>query len=104
MSTSSPSTAADVAELAELSARIHEIADRLHREGKAPEVADRAVQELLTAGVLLYVQKRTAEQELSSFLENAITATDVSIVVTAMLEAVDLQLFELTLWHGWGRP
>jgi hypothetical protein len=104
MSTSSPSPAADVAELSDLAAKVHEVADRLHAAGRAPEVDDLAVQQLLTAAVQLYVQKRIAEQDVKAFLENTVTATDVSIVTTAMLEAVDLQLFELTLWHGWGRP
>jgi hypothetical protein len=104
MSTSSPETTADVAELTELTERIREIADRLYRAGKGPEATDAAVQALLTAGVQLYVQKRIAEQDLKPFPDDTVTATDVSIVTTAMLEAVDLQLFELTLWHGWGRP
>jgi hypothetical protein len=104
MSTSSSSVSTDAAELARLAEQIREIAERLHRAGSGPEVADEAVQALLTAGVQLYVQKRIAEQELKPFPENTVTATDVSIVTTAMLEAVDLQLFELTLWHGWGRP
>ena len=104
MSTSSPSTLAEIQELQALAAKVREIADRLHRSGEAPGVADQAVQELLTAGVQLYSQKRSADQELSPFVEHTITATDVSIVATGMLEAVDLQLFELTLWHGWGRP
>lgn len=104
MSTSSPDTASDAAELAGLAERIGEIAGRLHRSGSGPAVDDAAVQALLTAGVQLYVQKRIAEQELKPFPEDTVTATDVSIVTTGMLEAVDLQLFELTLWHGWGRP
>lgn len=104
MSTSSPEVAADVAALTDLAGRIHEIAGRLHRDGRGSEADDTAVQQLLTAAVQLYVQKRIAEQDVKAFLENTVTATDVSIVTTAMLEAVDLQLFELTLWHGWGRP
>ena len=104
MSTSSHSPAADVAELTALAARLHEIAGQLHETGRGPEAEDTAVQQLLTAAVQLYVQKRIAEQDVPAFLENTVTATDVSIVTTAMLEAVDLQLFELTLWHGWGRP
>jgi hypothetical protein len=104
MSTSSPSPATDVGEINELAGRIHEIATGLHAAGRGPEVDDAAVQQLLTAAVQLYVQKRIAEQDVKAFIENTVTATDVSIVTTAMLEAVDLQLFELTLWHGWGRP
>lgn len=104
MSTSSPSPATDVGTLNDLAGRIYAIADALHAAGRAPEVDDAAVQQLLTAAVQLYVQKRIAEQDVKAFIENTVTATDVSIVTTAMLEAVDLQLFELTLWHGWGRP
>lgn len=104
MSTSSSSPAAEVTELTDLAARVHEIASRLHEAGRGREADDAAVQQLLTAAVRLYVQKRIAEQDVKAFLADTVTATDVSIVTTAMLEAVDLQLFELTLWHGWGRP
>jgi hypothetical protein len=104
MSTSSPSPAAEIAELTQLAARVHEIATDLHAAGRGPEADDTAVRQLLTAAVRIYVQKRIAEQDVKAFLDDAVTATDVSIVTTAMLEAVDLQLFELTLWHGWGRP
>lgn len=104
MSTSSLDTDAAVDELTGLAARVHELTEGLVIGGTADAMPDRAVQELLSAAVRLYVAKRSADQVLSPFLENTITATDVSITTTGMLEAVDLQLFELTLWHGWGRP
>lgn len=104
MSISSHDTMSDIEELRSLAARASEVAERLIADGVGNSALDRSIQELLTAGVRLYVAKRTAEEELTPFVENKITATDVSIVATSMLEAVDLELFELTLWHGWGRP
>jgi hypothetical protein len=104
MSISSPETDAALEELSTLAARVHQLTEVLVAAGTADGAEVNAVQQLLTDGVRLYVAKRSADEVLSPFLENTITATDVSITTTGMLDAVDLQLFELTLWQGWGRP
>ena len=35
------------------------------------------------------------------FTADAVTATDVMVTATAMLKAVNLQLFELGMWQAW---
>jgi hypothetical protein len=46
---------------------------------------------------------RVAERDgaLPAFPADAVTATDVMVTATAMLKAVNLQLFELGMWQAW---
>jgi hypothetical protein len=100
----SSADATDRAGLASQARLLHDELIRILDAGGAAEVPDEAVQALLTAGVRLYSAKRSADQALGTFLDRSVTATDVSVVTMGMLDAVDLQLFELTLWSSWGRP
>ena len=71
-------------------------------KGELERVPDEAVQALLTAAVKLYVAKRESGAEISPFVDDSVTATEVSITATSMIKAADLQLFELSLWNGFG--
>jgi hypothetical protein len=48
-----------------------------------------------------------AEQMIAAYFPvvppNTLTATDAMIVATALLKAVNLQVFELGLWQAWGQ-
>jgi hypothetical protein len=102
---SSPEAGApDTTAITTRSRELHDELIRMLDSGHAADVPDEAVQALLTAGVRLYAAKRSADQQLGTFLDRSVTATDVSVVTMGMLDAVDLQLFELTLWSSWGRP
>jgi hypothetical protein len=75
--------------------------------GQAPDeyagrISDEQLQDLLSACVRFLAAKR-AVGPIDAFGENHVTATEVAIAATGMLEAVNLELFELTLWNGWGR-
>jgi hypothetical protein len=72
----------------------------LARDGVA-EVPDEAVQQLLLAAVRLFSAKRDAGVRLAAFPDGSVTATDVAVTAVAMTEVVNLELFELALWHGW---
>ncbi|HET9716991.1 MAG TPA: hypothetical protein VFP60_12485 [Pseudolabrys sp.] len=65
-------------------------------------LSDVEIQELLAKSVRLYAQ-RAAERDgaLPAFAPHAATATDVMVTVTAMLKAVNLQVFELGMWQAW---
>ena len=66
-------------------------------------LSDAEVQVLLARAVRLYAG-RVAEREddLAAFPTDApVTATEVMVTVTAMLKAVNLQLFELGMWQTW---
>jgi len=65
-------------------------------------ISDATVQALLTAGVRLYARK--SEEERRHFLaltaRNAATPTDVAVTVLELLRAVNLNLFDLSMWAG----
>jgi hypothetical protein len=65
-------------------------------------LSDTAIQAMLARAVRLYAE-RAAEREdgLPAFAPDAATATEVMVAVTAMLKAVNLQVFELGMWQAW---
>ena len=64
--------------------------------------SDTEIQEMLANAVRLYAG-RAAEHDgaLPAFAPDAATATEVMMTVTAMLKAVNLQVFELGMWQAW---
>jgi hypothetical protein len=67
------------------------------------DLSETEIQRKLTAAVKAYVARREAGVDFSPFEPDAVTATDVAVVATSMLKAVQLEVFELTLWSAWGR-
>ena len=99
MSSSKAAPAADLGQQAvDLASQLRAALEK----GELERVPDEAVQALLTAAVKLYVAKRESGAEISPFVDDSVTATDVSITATSMIKAADLQLFELSLWNGFG--
>jgi hypothetical protein len=68
----------------------------------AERPSDTEIQNRLASAVRLYAE-RAAERDgaLPAFAADAATATDVMVTVTAMLKAVNLQVFELGMWQAW---
>ena len=67
-------------------------------------VSDAEIQDMLANAVRLYAE-RAAEltAPCPPFRPTPpMTATDVMVTVTAMLKAVNLQVFELGMWQAWG--
>jgi len=64
--------------------------------------SDTDIQSMLAKAVRLYAE-RADEQDgaLPAFASDAATATEVMVTVTAMLKAVNLQVFELGMWQAW---
>ena len=68
----------------------------------SPDPSDAEVQRMLADAVRLYAA-RANERDLAAFPADAtVTATDVMVTVSAMLKAVNLQVFELGMWQSWG--
>jgi hypothetical protein len=76
-------------------------ADTLARAGEKPNDAE--IQTMLAQAVRLYAERAAeAEGALPAFPPDAsMTATEVMVTVTAMLKAVNLQVFELGMWQTW---
>jgi hypothetical protein len=65
-------------------------------------LSDADVQSLLANAVRLYAERaQERDGALPAFPAGAATATDVMVTVTAMLKAVNLQVFELGMWQAW---
>ena len=64
--------------------------------------SDTDIQTMLAKAVRLFAE-RTTEREgaLPAFASDAATATKVMVTVTAMMKAVNLQVFELGMWQAW---
>jgi hypothetical protein len=75
-------------------------AEAMVRTDGRPDDAD--IQDMLAKSVRLYAE-RAAERDgaLPAFARDAVTATEVMVTVTAMLKAVNLQVFELGMWQAW---
>jgi hypothetical protein len=64
--------------------------------------SDAEIQDMLAKAVRHYAE-RAADRDgaLPAFPADATTATEVMVTVTAMLKAVNLQVFELGMWQAW---
>jgi hypothetical protein len=69
----------------------------------SPELSDGDIQALLARAVKLYAERVAAnDTPLPAFPDGAeVTATDAVVTITAMLKAVNVQLFELGMWQAW---
>ena len=72
-------------------------------QAKEENLSPETVQKLMTIAVKLYVARRISAPDLTPFTGNVVTATDVAVATTQMLRSVNLELFELALWNGWGK-
>lgn len=82
---------------------VYALVDQRLGSGSIENVDEDAIQRLMTLAVKLYVARRQAGASFSPFVGESATATDVTVTATAMLEAVNLDVFELSLWRGWGK-
>jgi hypothetical protein len=65
-------------------------------------LSDAEIQDTLAKAVRLYAGRAAARDgALPAFASEAATATEVMVTVTAMLKAVNLQVFELGMWQAW---
>ena len=77
--------------------------DLIASVGDGSGLDDTDVQALLAAVVRIYAERAEARDEpLSAFSSDAgITATHAMLAVTAILKAVNVQVFELGMWQAW---
>ena len=66
-------------------------------------LSDGEIQALLARAVKLYAERAAVnDTPLPAFPDGAqVTATDAVVTITAMLKAVNVQLFELGMWQAW---
>lgn len=96
-----PEAAADMP--AQLDAAAREalaIARAALAEGTTGAISDEAIQCLLAAGVRLYAAKVDHERRYFAPVpdDSGLTATDIAVATTELMRAVNLNLFDLSMW------
>jgi hypothetical protein len=82
-----------------------EAAERGLAGGGAAQIGDDDLQRALTAAVKLYAARAEAAEAFPPpVAPERVTPTEVATVVSEMLRAVDISLFDLAMWYRRGRP
>lgn len=90
------------AKISELASEIAALFAEMIEEDRLSEVPDDALGQIFASVVRLYAAKAQQGNPPRPFARNSgITATDVMIGCTAMLEGVNVPLFDLALWQSW---
>ncbi|HET7847640.1 MAG TPA: hypothetical protein VFL51_01130 [Pseudolabrys sp.] len=65
-------------------------------------MSDVDVQAMLAKAVRLYATRaQDGDGALPAFFAGAVTATEAMVTVSAILKAVNVQIFELGMWQAW---
>jgi hypothetical protein len=86
-------------EMLDCSRTLAEIANTLDLGGET--VGDDALQDLMGIAVRLYSERVERGGDMAAVKPSTINATDALLTTTALLRAVNVQLFELGLWQAW---
>ena len=82
-----------------------QLADDMERgliDGRLDVVSNKALQKLMSAVCKTYSLQVQAEVQSPALdARSGVSATDVMITASALLKAVDLQVFELGMWQSW---
>jgi len=96
---SSSAVASDT--IANMTASIAAAVDAAIASGDVLDISDASVQQLMTAAARLYAARAEQGGYLPATTPAALNATQGMIVTTALLRAVNVQIFELGLWQSW---
>jgi hypothetical protein len=87
-------------DVAELAAIFAEAAERALAQGETAAMPSVELERVITAAIKLYAAKAEAEQALPApVAAERVTPTEIVMVVTEMLRAVNLNLFDLAMWY-----
>ncbi len=75
--------------------------ERSIADGKLDLVSAEALQALIAAACRLYTARGEAGEQFAPVTRNSISATDVMVMASGLLRAVDLAVFELGMWQNW---
>jgi hypothetical protein len=71
--------------------------------GRGTELTDEALQELMCTAVRLYAERVERGGNLPIVKPSAIAATEALVVTSALLRAVNVEVFELGLWQSFAQ-
>lgn len=102
-----PDAAASTAALAQLgeefsgaAAAFVDVAEQTLANGIASRIASSELAHVLTAAIKLYAAKAEAEERLPAPVSaDKVTPTEIVVVVSELLRAADISLFDLAMWY-----
>ncbi|MBO9625006.1 MAG: hypothetical protein J7484_01375 [Microbacterium sp.] len=98
--TTDTTTAPAVAELDGLVARLGELTAQISAEERGAEVSDEQIADVLYAAARLFSAKTDRVGKISwPIREDALNATETVVLVTALLDAADVNLFDMAIWY-----
>jgi hypothetical protein len=81
------------------------LADPAVQSGEA--LSDETLQDLIAAVIHAYVRRvesRETDEVLPPFRQHSpVSATEVVVLVTELMKAADVEIFELSMWQAFGR-
>jgi hypothetical protein len=78
-----------------------EAAEHALSSGKLDEVSNAELEAVMTAAVRLYAAKAEAEDApMSPVIAESVTPTDVVVTVSALIRAVGLNLWDVSMWFN----
>ncbi|MGV9301101.1 hypothetical protein [Amycolatopsis sp. NPDC003676] len=87
-------------ELTSLVSRLGELTSQIVSEDRAASVADSEIADLLYAAARLFSAKTDRVGKIAwPIREDALTATETVVLVTALLDAADVNLFDMAIWY-----
>jgi hypothetical protein len=68
--------------------------------GKLDGVSDAELEQVMTAAVRLYAAKAEAEEPPAVVTPEQVTPTDIVVTVSALIRAVGLNLWDVSMWFN----
>lgn len=98
--TTDTTTSPAIAELEGLVARLGELTAQIAEEERGAEVADEQIADVLYAAARLFSAKTDRVGRIAwPIREDALNATETVVLVTALLDAADVNLFDMAIWY-----
>jgi len=80
-----------------------DVAERALANSAAPRIAGSDIERVLTATIKLYAAKAEAEEKFPAPVSaDKVTPTEIVLVVSELLRAADISLFDLAMWYRRG--
>ena len=93
----------DSAEFHRVAEAFVEMAERVRADGAFARVPSSDLKHVLTAAIKLYAAKAEAEEQFPApVTAEKITPTEIVLVVSELLRAADISLFDLAMWYRRG--
>lgn len=90
----------DFAALDDLIVRLNDMTMQLIADGRAADIPDEAITGPLYTAAKLFAAKKDVVRDLEwPIATDALTATETVVLVAALLDAADVNIFDMAIWY-----